>query len=637
MNVKYIYSYLYVIFALLPFQIMAADEAYKASDIPEDLKKDAYAVLRTGVSEFVQSDQNNGKYKERRVLTILDEKGARFANYSYTCDKFTELTSFSGVIYDAQGKIVKKIKKGDLTQSSIDVQSFASDSYVVFYECTRPVYPFTVEYNFEVKYKNGIIAYPGFSPYFGFHFSVEKAEYKIEIAENIQPRIRNAGGFELKKESVQGKVIYSASAENLKAVKHEPDYPSSRDLFPSIYIAPSDFCYDSACGSMADWKSYGLWVSGLLKGRDDLQPDVAAKMKELTANAKTEREKVEILYDFLQKNSRYVSIQLGIGGFQPIEAGSVYKNRFGDCKGLSNLMKAMLKSVGIESNYCEIAMNRDDILFPDFANVFQTNHAILFVPLKNDSIWLECTTQTSPFGFVHRGIAGHDALIVSDDGGKLQKLPSFSEDQNLTSSRLTMNIDENGNVAGNMNIEKHLFNYDNVIDILRNRDREKVVQYVNGTTNLPKMELGEYTVTENKTSLPSVVFEAQFKAPGFANKTGARLFVPVCPLSKTNYNKYSAQERFLDIEIKSGYTEQDSIVFNTPEGFVVESLPKDVDEKSKYGTISAHAEMKGNSIVYTQNVVIHKGVFAKDEYKDIKDFYQKISAVFKRKIVLKKE
>lgn len=617
--------------------LVSANPTYLATNIPEALKKGAYAVVRESTMDFVQTNENSGVLERRIVVTILDKKGEGHASFYGTFDKFQELSRFSGVIYDTSGKIVKKIKKGDLTQSSIDFGAFTTDNYALFYEYKHPVFPYTVEYTYQIKYKNGIISYYPFSPYLGFDISVEKAEYKLETPDNFKLRSKSVGDISVKTDNQQGKNIYSMAVENLSAISNEPNSPKSYDIFPRVYLAPTDFCYDAVCGNMADWKSYGLWVNSLLKGRDELPEDVVLKIKELTANAKTDREKVGIVYDYLQKNSRYVSIQLGIGGFQPIPATAVHKNRFGDCKGLSNLMKAMLKAIGIESNYCEIGVNRSDILYADFANVSQTDHAILLVPLKNDSIWLECTLQTLPFGFVHDGIAGHDAVVISDEGGKLCRLPTYSENENVTNSNVVIELNENGDAEGSVMIAEHLFNYDDVISYLRDKERKKVVEYVNARMAMPKMELGEFNVIENKSSRPSVLFDAKFNAPGFANRTGTRLFLPICPLAKANFNRYSATERTHDIAIRSGYTDNDSITFNLPKGFVVESLPKDVVEDSKYGSITTHAEEKDGAILYTQTIVIHKGTFPKEEYNDIKEFYRKINNALKRKIVAKQE
>ncbi|NJM26365.1 MAG: hypothetical protein HC859_13660, partial [Bacteroidia bacterium] len=105
-----------------------------------------------------------------------------------------------------------------------------------------------------------------------------------------------------------------------------------------------------------------------------------------------------------------MSIQLGIGGWQPFEASVVDKNGYGDCKALSNYAVAMLKEAGIKGYYCLVQAGEEPAkLDPMFAeNHF--NHIIVAVPLKQDTVWLECTSQTNPYGYLGEFTGDRQAL-----------------------------------------------------------------------------------------------------------------------------------------------------------------------------------------------------------------------------------
>ncbi|MDR0823521.1 MAG: DUF3857 and transglutaminase domain-containing protein, partial [Prevotella sp.] len=386
MNKRFVFCALSLLFIVSP--LSAKGLAIKQTT--DSLSENACAIVRDYSAVFTQTDINNATFSVTKVITILNKQGEVYGHFYTYGDKFRELKSFSGIIKNVSGTVVKKIGKKDLTVSSLsEIQS--SDDYSITYECKHPTYPYTVEYTYQEKWKNGILSYPAFFPTPGAMISVEKANYTIELPAGMDLRYNSNFNCAVKEETTGNKHVYTFSTGGIKAIDREPLAPSSREIYPRVLIGPSDFCYDSHCGNMSDWNNYGAWISELLKGRDILPNDFINKLKELTKEAKDDKEKTAILYKYLQDHSRYVNISLGIGGYQPFEAASVAKSGFGDCKGLTNLMKAMLKAVDIPSNYCIISMNEKDI-FPDFPNFNQFNHVILLVPLKNDSIWLECTS-----------------------------------------------------------------------------------------------------------------------------------------------------------------------------------------------------------------------------------------------------
>ena len=599
------------------------------------LYENANAIVNERNAVFSQTDLNNATYKVTEVITILNKQGEEFGYFRASGDKFRELKDFSGVIKNAAGAVVKKIGKNDLSISSLS-EDFKTDNYYIGYASKHPVYPYTVEYSYEFRFKNGILAYPPFVPIEDYRQSVVNANYTIEVPVDLKLRYHSNFDCDIKERTENNKRIYTFSSTNLKAIDEEPLAPVSREVIPLVYIAPSDFCYDSFCGNLSNWNNLGSWVSGLLKDRDILPADFVAKLHDMTKDAKTDREKVAIVYKYLQDNTRYVSIQLGIGGYRPIEAASVLKARFGDCKGQTNLMKAMLKAIDIPSNYCVISLGEDKELLPDFPSFNQNNHVILLVPLQSDSIWLECTSSTLPSGYVHDGIAGHDVLVITDGGGKMCKLPTYTSKQNKKESRLNINVSEDGTAKGSATFVEHLFKYDYAYSYIVSNDREKKVKYINGNISMPKIQIGEISSSENRSDHPFCSLTLNYEALDYANKTGTRLFIPVCPLKKSYYNVFSAAKREFDIERNYGFSESDTIIIQIPDMYTPESLPKDISLTTDFGTFSTQSVLEGNKIIYIQNADIFAGRYSKERYKEIKDFFGEIAAAIKRKVVVKK-
>ena len=161
---------------------------------------------------------------------------------------------------------------------------------------------------------------------------------------------------------------------SLPPIKEEAFAPELAELIPRIYFAPTNFAFENTQGCLDSWKTYGQWQSQLLQERDLLPEELKQNLQQRTANLKTPYEKIAAVYEYLSTNTRYVSIQLGLGGLQPAKAFDVYKNGFSDCKGLSNYAKAMLKELGIPSFYTVISTEKKHLL-SDFASANQMNHA----------------------------------------------------------------------------------------------------------------------------------------------------------------------------------------------------------------------------------------------------------------------
>lgn len=612
-------------------------QEYPINSIPEDLKKDAVAVVRNFSINALQSDINNYTYTVHKVVSILNNQGKHFANFGASTDRFSDLSKFSGTVRDASGKIIRKIKKGDLTYSSLEFDSFTTGSFDIFYQYNPSTYPFTIEYEYEIKRKKGFLSYPSYSPFPGARISVEKASYNLETPADFTVRHYANYDCKIKETSANGRKTISISEENLPAINNEVWQPSSDIVYPSIIFAPSDFCYDSQCGNMDNWKNYGQWVNQLLIGRDALPADFVSKLQNMVSNTKSEREKIQIVYEYLQKNTRYVSIQLGIGGFQPETAANVLKNRFGDCKGLTNLMKAMLKAVNIESNYTVIHLGKEHKkLYKDFPSFTQMNHVVLLVPLKNDSIWLECTSNIDPFEFVHSGISGNDALVITDEGGKICRVSTYPDSNYKSTTKLEVNIEEGGNALGKINIQEAM---DVALSAsrLKEQNREKQVKYIVGEMQVPKAQLAEINIDYTPGEKPVTTLISDFEAMDFANKTGNRLFVRGYPLNKGNFKIFAAKERNHDIEIPKRYTLIDTITYILPENYGIESLPSDIKLDTQFGVFNRSLKQENNKIISYQEIKVKSGIYKKETYDELREFFSQIDTALSSRLVFRKK
>ncbi|MCL1867330.1 MAG: DUF3857 and transglutaminase domain-containing protein, partial [Paludibacter sp.] len=430
----------FLLFALFfAFAIFCKSQNYAVWSIADSLKNGAVAVVRQSTKTVTQTDERNGTYKVVFVITILNDKGKENAHFLAHEDGFQSIKSFSGEVFDANGKSVKKFKKSDLNYIQL-TQSYelAVNSKTIYLQCFNPVYPYTVRYEYEMKLQNGILIYPTFVPVSNYDVAVENASYILQV-----PDIKNVRYKQMlinAEPQIAGNTM-SWQIQNLKAIEHEPFAPAD-EVIPLVYISPENFCVETVCGSMQTWETYGQWVQKLRSNRNILPDKTKETVLDLIKNVADKREKIRILYEFMQKNTHYVSIQLGVGGWQPMQATEVARTGFGDCKALSNYMCALLDVAEIPAFYTVISTVRRQF-FHDFPSFSQANHVIVSVPLDADTVYLECTNQLAPFGFIGN-LAGHDALSVGAEKSFLFTIPKYLPKENKTENRADIALSSNG-------------------------------------------------------------------------------------------------------------------------------------------------------------------------------------------------
>ncbi|MDR1743408.1 MAG: transglutaminase family protein [Dysgonamonadaceae bacterium] len=630
---KFRFSFLLVSLTICAKSVDA--QTYLVSKIPEELKKDAFSVVREYSQEINQLDLNNGVIKTIFTVTVLNDKGNGMANFHVYEDNFCELTNFSGEIFNAEGKSIKKIKKKDLSISGLS-SHLATDGKHVFYDLHSPVYPFTVKYVYDIKLKNGVLSYPAFHPLANYNVAVEKAEYRLEIPADyvVREKKLNTNVEATEKNDLKRKSLYY-KVENLKPLFFEP-YSPEEDIFPVVYLSPEKFCSEKFVGDFTSWESFGKWQIDLLKDRNTLPQSTIDKVKELTKDAGSQREKAKILYQYLQNKTHYVSIQLGIGGWQPMLAGEVDRTGFGDCKALSNYMRALLNAAGIPSYYTVIRLDaKKKRLMRDFPNFSQNNHVILTIPFEKDSVYLECTSQILPFGYIHRGIAGHDALAVGDDEAYFITLPDYPNSMNREINAVDIRLSSEGNAEMTVNSRYEMQNFEAVYHKLFGMTAKEETDFISSLLHTNKPQISNIQKTQNLSETPSMELSYNLKCDEYASITGARMFIQLNPAltSMPKLGKYRRNDLILDF----GLNETDTIKIHLPENYKLENPLNPTDFSSPYGIFHSEAEVSDDQIIYIQRVELFPGRFSVAEYEEVKTFYDKIESMQNRKIAIIKK
>lgn len=622
-------------FILLSLSSMSQEEAlFQSILIPSELIEKSNSVVRYDVTNIEVKAYNKYIYTKTRLITILNKKGNDDHGAAFQYDSNTNIKKLEVKVFDAFGKELKKIKKNDFQDvSAVSGSTLYSDTRFKYLDYTPITYPYSILLETEIEY-NSTAFFPSWMPLDGFYSSTQFSEYKISNESDVDIKIKtsNFENYAIEKHS-----DFHYSAKNLKSLKPESYSPSFRSFAPYLKVALKEFEMEGVKGVNSNWQDFGKWMHDrLLVGTEVLPEAVKSEIKSLVQGATSDREKAKVVYNYMQNKTRYISVQIGIGGWKPMLAEDVDRLGYADCKGLSNYTKALLKEVGVEANYAVIYGARNITNIDSEFSATEGNHAVLCIPSEKeeDYIWLECTSQTNPFGYIANWTDDRDALVITPDGGKIVHTTSYSAEESLQHTTASILFSKEGAIDANVTIKTSGYQYalHEGIQTLPSNDQE--------------LNLKEYWDYINDLNITSMVFEndkdnvvftekVALSAKNYAAKSGKRFLFEPNIFNKVTGTPTRYKKRTLDFEIDRGFTDQDEFIITIDGSLEIEAQPKDITVKNKFGSYSFSIEkVSETELLYKRTYSLNKGYYPKEEYKAFRDFIANVVKLDKSKIVL---
>ncbi len=613
----------------------AQDNNYAISLLSPALVKDANTVKRMEDTKVVISDGGKATVYHKYALTILNEAGDKNASFDCYYDKYHDIKYVEGKLFDASGNKIRSMKKSELKDYSAVEDNMMDDSRVQYYDFECKKYPYTVEYETELSCKN-IFNLPDWEPVEHMNYSVAASSFTVQCPENYKLRYK-AFNYTKNPDITQdkGSVIYKWSVENIAALQWQKYEPELYELTPTLMVAPSDFKMDDYAGNLNTWQALGKFIYSLNQGRDELPDNIKQTVHHLTDGVADVHQKIKILYDYLQKNTRYVSIQLGIGGWQTFDAKYVASKGYGDCKALSNYMHSLLKEAGIKGYYTLIKAGNDET---DFQKEFPSNcfnHIIVCVPLAKDTMWLECTSNTLPAGYLGRFTCNRYALLIDEDGGKLVHTPVYNKEYNLQVSKINADLDSTGLLKLKANTE-YTGEQQDILGEILTLPKDRLEDYQKERINLPSYTIDKSSYQTIKEKFPVINEQLEITANNYAAVTGRRIFINPDVLNRSGNQLKDYAERTSDIVIREEFKDIDSVEISIPGGYTAESIPSDVLIESKFGKYAATTKVFPDKIIYYRLNERNSGRYPATDAKALADFFDKISKADRAKVVLVK-
>ncbi len=632
-----IFKYVSFLFLFFTSFIFAQKIEYNSLNISDSLKENANAVVRLNQIDIAIASQRSMTIKTKRVVTVLNELGLKAVKGAENFDRRRTVKEIEAVVFDSFGNEIKKIKRKDFKdQSAVDGGTLFSEGRFIYMDYTPTQYPFTIVYESEVETSNTAFI-PTWLLLSDYNVSIEKSNLNVffSAALGFRKKEFNFSNFKIKTVTATATQL-QYEALNVVAQKYE-DFTPTAKLFPRVMMGLENFNLEGVDGSAKNWKEYGKWFSeNILLGTTNLSDEAKTKIKALVGSETDPIKKAKIVYKFVQEKSRYVSVQVGIGGFKPMLASDVDRLGYGDCKALSNYTRALLEVVGVPSYYTELYGDRDvKNIEADFFSI-QGNHVILCIPNSSESIFLECTSQDDPFGFQANFTDDRDVVVMKPDGGEIIHTKKYHDRDNSQTSTGRYSIDESGNLSGTIKIVSAGSQYNAKAATEKLQLSEKDLHYKQYWSNINNLKVAKITVENDKEKI-QFIENINLSAANYGSISGGKMILAINAYNQYSGNVKRIRNRKNPFEIPRGYLDADEIVIVLPSDFQIDFLPSNFELQTKFGEYRTEIIKKDtNDLVYKRTIFIKKGIYTKTEYDEYRLFMEQISKNDNAKIILTK-
>lgn len=606
-----------------------------AALIPLSLKQHANAVVRSEETTVDMRSPDNVILTVRQAITVLNKNADRSAALVLNYDKNTAIKNVKGLILDATGEQIGKFSLNNfIDQSAVSDFSLYEDSRIKYYTPNVNIYPYTLVYDYEIRFKQNLNIPTWYSTP-DLNVAVEKSTYTFisKNDDNVRIKEYNYKGQPtvVEKDKVTS---HTWQVTNQSAIRPEP-YARQKDFLTYVKIAPESFTYYGHSGTYKNWEELGKWIyDDLIKGQQQLSDKTVQHIKTLIKDAGSDKEKVKRIYDFVQKKTRYISVQVGIGGYQPFPASDVDQLSYGDCKALVNYMQSLLKSVDINSYYCVV--NAGDIkqsLDPTFASMDQANHIILCVPLKSDTIWLECTSQDIPFDYL--GTFTDDRLVLAciPEGGKLLRTPVLHTEDNKLKRFAELILDKDGNISGTLETKFSGSQYENYQSLI-NKPYTEQIKSLKDEYDIDNINFADLKLIQVKDSSPLTTESVALTIQKYASKSNNHVYLFPNLFNKTR-SIPELKNRVSPVYINRGFTDEDVVTYQLPDGYKIEMKQENREIKSIFGSYNFSVEIEDKKLICKRRLVLNDGIYPADSYIDLVNFFNYASGADYSKVVFK--
>jgi hypothetical protein len=600
--------------------------------------------------ELVVTPDGKMRKRLRGAVRILRQEGLVRAGVAAPKDAWHSVMDMQAWLIPASGKHVELKFKDAIETSALGGSGEVATDYrmkVLGFSGATP--GAVVGYEYEIEQSPLEM-----SDTFAFQdtIPVREARYSLKLPPgwNMLPTWLNHGA--VASAGAAGSQQWQWSLKDIPAVPMEDSMPAWGSVAGHLFLA---FSPPGKTPQLSTWAGIGGWFVELSKDRREASDAMRGKVAELVAGKASELEKIRALAEFAQRDVRYVSIQLGIGGYQPHAATEVFKHLYGDCKDKATLLGVMLKEIGIDSMPVVVNSERTHVR-TDTPPSLQFDHVIIAIRLPRNLqdksllsvagggeerlLYFDPTDELTPLGRIRGQLQGSVGLLALADNSRLVTLPQLPPEQNGVSRTAKLALSEQGVLSGE--IKERITGQEAMMQrgflrsSTRQSDTTKVIE-ARLAESLSSFQLSNATPRNREASELPLEWDYHISAASYARRSGDLLMVRprvlgIHAATLANQDK----PRVHDLMLSEPRLHQDEVVIDLPAGYTVDSLPPPLEVEAGFAIYRSRSEVTGSQLKYTRSYEVRDLLVPAAKVVDFLRLHREIARDERAVVVLKK-
>jgi hypothetical protein len=449
---------------------------------------------------------------------------------------------------------------------------------------------------------------------------VLEARYALQLPPgwNVTPNWVNHAGMQPESSGAQQ---WQWTVRDLPPITIESGMPAWQGVAGHLFLALSP---PGAAPRLSTWSGIGAWFVELALERRVASDGIRSKVAELVAGMNSDLDRVRALASFVQRDVRYVGIQLGIGGFQPHAAAEVFQHRYGDCKDKATLLAVMLAEIGIDS--VQVLVNTDrSLVRPDMPPSLLFDHVILAIRLPaqvqspallativqadgSRLLLFDPTDEQTALGRIRGALQGSHGLLAQADGSRLVQLPRGLPEQNGNHRTARLVLNDRGELSGEVKerITGEVAAQQRGFLRAATRDSDLVKPVERRLAeSLSSFRLISVVARNRETSELPLEWDFTLSAESYARRSGDLLMLRPRVLGTNAYDLPGEdRKRVHDLILTEQRVNRDEFLITLPPGYMVESLPLQVEMDVGFATYRSRTEVAGPQLKYTRSLEV---------------------------------